>query len=82
MSASEGAVQSSVDDLEASSLVVRAAVGAVATVLTAVVVLALPLLAPQIGVAATVSAITLAVVGLLVFTLLKGRHDSAPALHG
>jgi len=63
-------------------LVERVVIHPVATVLTAVVVLALPFLAPQIGVAATVSAMTLAVVGLLVFTLLKGRHDSAPALHG
>lgn len=63
-------------------LVERVVIHPVATVLTAVVVLALPLLAPQIGVAATVTAMTLAVVGLLVFTLLKGRHDTAPALHG
>ena len=82
-------MQASVGDLEApafvirvplAALVERGVIHAVASVLALTVALALSLLAPQIGVAAAVSG--LATVGLLIVTLLKGRHDFAPALHG
>lgn len=82
-------MQASVGDLEAPAFVIRVPLAAlvergvtytVASVLALTVALALSLLAPQIGVAAAVSG--LATVGLLIVTLLKGRHDFAPALHG
>lgn len=82
-------MQASVGDFEAPAFVIRSplaalvergVIHAVASVLALAVALALSLLAPQIGVAAAVSGP--ATVGLLVVTLLKGRHDVAPALHG
>ena len=52
-------------------LVDRVVIHPVATVASAGLILALPLAAPALGVAATLSAITLVVVALLVFTLVR-----------